>query len=241
MVVVYVLLGILAVNILLLCTKITMEFHYEETGELFIRVGFIKIRILPVPDWMKKLFKKLTQKKPEEEKPPEEEEKKEEEEEKEPEEPKGESFLQRFKREQGFSGIMQFLGDILHALGSMFGDIIRRTFVVQKLFLRLRIGTSDAASTALTYGKVCAAVYPALGILCSQFRVREYDADIAADYLAGTISGQLVFAVSMRPIKLIAALMKFVFRVIVAALKTKKRARERKKQSVAIERNVSHE
>ena len=234
MVVLYVLLGIIAAIVLLFCVKITVEFRYEETAALFVKVLFIKLRLIPPSDKPKK------EKKPEEEKPPEEEKKEEEPKE---EAPKGDSFVKRFYKEQGFSGVMQFLGDLLKALNTMLGDIIKRSFVVQKFFLRIRVSKSDAAQTAVAYGKTCAAVYPALGYLCSQMRVRQYDADIAADYLANGSTGQMVFAVSIRPIKLTNALVRFAFRALIAFLKAKKRASDRKKteKSVAIERNVSHE
>ena len=235
MVVLYVLLGIIAAIVLLFCVKITVEFRYEERATLFVRVLFIKLQLIPKSEKPKKEKKE----KKKEEPPPEEEKK----EEPKAEKPKGDSFIKRFYREQGFSGIMQFLGDLLSALSTMFGDIFKRSFVMEKIFLRIRVHKADAAQTAVAYGKTCAAVYPALGYICTQFRVRQYDADIAADYLSSESTGQMVFAISVRPIKLTNALVRFAFRALIAFLKTKKRASERKKaeQSVAIERNVSHE
>ena len=235
MVVLYVLLGIIAAIVLLFCVKITVEFRYEERAALSVQVLFIKLHLFPKPDKPKKEKKE----KPKKEPPPEEEKA----EEPKDDAPKGDSFIKRFYQEQGFSGVMQFLGDVLSALGTMFGDILKRSFVVQKLFLRIRVSKPDAAQTAISYGKTCAAVYPALGYLCTQMRVRQYDADVAADYLASGSTAQMVFAVSVRPIKLTNALVRFAFRAVIAFLKAKRRASKRKKaeQSVSIERNVSHE
>lgn len=231
MIVLYVLLGIIAAIVLLFCVKITVELRYEDTFEVDLRVLFIKIKLLPAkPKKPKKEKQPKAEEKPKEEKPKEEKPKE--------KKPKGDNFVMRFYHEQGFDGVIQFLSDILHALNTMFGDIFKRSFVVEKLFLHMCVGKSDAAQTALTYGKTCTAVYPALGYLCNTLRVRKYDADITADYLAGKSTASLIMAVSVRPIKLTNTLVRFAFRAVVSYIKAKKRAKKKKQQPVTIERNV---
>lgn len=230
MIALYIILGIIAAIVLLFCVKIGVELRYEDTFEVFLRVMGLRFRLLPAKE------KKPKKEKPKKEKP--EKEKKEKEPEKTDEEkPKGENIVMKFYHEQGFDGTMQFLADVLAALNTMLGDIFKRSFVLEKLMLRLRISKPDAAETALAFGKTCAAVYPALGYICTNLYVRRYDADIQADYLANKSTAAVWFILSVRPIKLTNALMRFVFRGIFAFLKTRVRAHKRKKQ-LAIERKV---
>ncbi len=236
MIALYIILGIIAAIVLLFCVKLSVELRYEDDFEVFLRVLGLRFRLLPPGE------KKPKKEKPKKEKPEEvkEEEKPEEAAE---EKPQGESFVMRFYHEQGFDGTMQFLADVLAALNTMLGDIFKRSFVLERLMLRMRVSRSDAAETALAFGKTCAAVYPALGYICTTLKVRKYDADIQADYLANKSTAALWFILSVRPIKLTNALVRFAFRAVVAFLKTRVRASKRKKQQkqqkqLSIERNV---
>ena len=228
MIALYIILGIIAAIVLLFCVKIGVELRYEDDFEVFLRVLGLRFRLLPAKE-----------KKPKKEKPKKEKTEKEEKPEEAPKEekPKGENIVMRFYHEQGFDGTMQFLADVLGALNTMLGDIFKRSFVLEKLMLRLRVSKRDAAETALAFGKTCAAVYPALGYICMNLTVRQYDADVQADYLADKSTAAVWFILSVRPIKLTNALMRFVFRGLIAFLKTRVRAFKRKKQ-LSIERNV---
>jgi hypothetical protein len=228
MIALYIILGIIAAIVLLFCVKIGVELRYEDDFEVFLRVLGLRFRLLPAKE-----------KKPKKEKPKKEKTEKEEKPEEAPKEekPKGENIVMRFYHEQGFDGTMQFLADVLGALNTMLGDIFKRSFVLEKLMLRLRVSKRDAAETALAFGKTCAAVYPALGYICTNLTVRQYDADVQADYLADKSTAAVWFILSVRPIKLTNALMRFVFRGLIAFLKTRVRAFKRKKQ-LSIERNV---
>ena len=228
MIALYIILGIIAAIVLLFCVKIGVELRYEDDFEVFLRVLGLRFRLLPAKE-----------KKPKKEKPKKEKPEKEEKPEEAPKEekPKGENIVMRFYHEQGFDGTMQFLVDVLGALNTMLGDIFKRSFVLEKLMLRLRVSKRDAAETALAFGKTCAAVYPALGYICTNLTVRQYDADVQADYLADKSTAAVWFILSVRPIKLTNALMRFVFRGLIAFLKTRVRAFKRKKQ-LSIERNV---
>ena len=229
MIALYIILGIIAAIVLLFCVKISVELRYEDDFEVSVHVLGLRFRLLPAKEKKPKKPKKEKPEKPKKEKP--EEEKPQE------DKPKGESFVMRFYHEQGFDGTMQFLADVLSALNTLLGDLFKRSFVLEKLMLRLRVSKGDAAETALAFGKTCAAVYPALGYICTNLYVRKYDADIQADYLASKSTAALWFILSVRPIKLTNALMRFVFRDLFAFLKTRVRASKRKKQ-LSIERNV---
>lgn len=226
MIALYIILGIIAAIVLLFCVKIGVELRYENEFEVFLRVLGLHFRLVPAKE-KKPKKEKAKKEKAKEEKP---EEEKAEPEKPAEEEPKGENFVMRFYHEQGFDGTMQFLADVLAALNTLLGDIFRRSFVLERLMLRLRVSKDDAAETALAYGKTCAAVYPALGIICTSLRVRKYDADIQADYLANKSTAAVWVIVSVRPIKLTNAVVRFAFRAGVAFLKTRFRASKRKKE-----------
>lgn len=234
MIALYIILGIIAAIVLLFCVKIGIELRYEDDFEVSLRVLGLRFRLLPAKE------KKPKKEKPKKEKPAKEKKEEENPEEPKEEKPKGENIVMRFYHEQGFDGTMQFIADVLSALNTMLGDIFKRSFVLEKLMLRLRISKGDAAETALAFGKTCAAVYPALGYICTNLYVRQYDADIRADYLAKKSTAAVWFILSVRPIKLTNALMRFVFRGLFAFLKTRVRASKRKKQQkqLSIERNV---
>lgn len=233
MVVLYVLLGLIAAIVLLFSVKITVDLNYDENFTVFLKVLFIKIQLLPSKAKKPKKEKPKEEEKKEEEKPEEEEEKKEEKPKKE-----GESFVMKFYHEQGFDGVMAFLHDILSALNTFMGDIFKRSFVIENLFLRLRVTKRDAAETALAYGKTCAAVYPTLGYLCRTVKVRRYDADIQADYLALKSTAAMRFTISVRPIRITNAVVCLGVRAVVAFIKTKIRAKKKKQSTVTIERKV---
>ncbi|MDD6061145.1 MAG: DUF2953 domain-containing protein [Oscillospiraceae bacterium] len=229
MVVLYILLGIIAAIVLLFCVKITVELQYSETFTLDLKVLFIKLRLLPA-----KPKKKKPPKAPQEETPPEDAQEK-------PSEgkPKGENFVMRFYHEQGFDGVVRFLKEILAATNTMLGDIFKRSFVVEKLFLDMCVAKKDAAQTAIAYGKTCAAVFPTMGYLCNTLRVRKYNVNIYPDYLATGSCASILLRISVRPIKLTNALVRFAFRALVSFLRAKKYASDKKKQQpVATERNV---
>ena len=222
MVALYILLGLIALIILIFCIKITFELIYDETFSFAIKILFITINIYPEND-LERFKKKKKEEPPAEDKPKDEKPK----EEKPAEEPK-ENFVQRFYRVQGFDGVVEFLKDILRALNGFFGYVIKKAFVIEKLFLQMYVASGDAAEAAIDYGRTCAAVFPALGYICSTMKVRKYDADINVDYLAKKSTAMINTAVSVRPIRLTNAVVVLGVRSLIAYLRA--RRREKKKQ-----------
>lgn len=50
---------------------------------------------------------------------------------------------------------------------------IYRAFVIENLKLLLKVSSGDdAAQNAIKYGKVCSAVYPSMGFICSNMKVK---------------------------------------------------------------------
>ncbi|MFR1475172.1 MAG: DUF2953 domain-containing protein [Hydrogeniiclostridium mannosilyticum] len=54
--------------------------------------------------------------------------------------------------------------------------------IIGRFFLSVRVAGEDAAETAVTYGRVCAAAYPAVSILVQAARCKRYEAHIFPDF-----------------------------------------------------------
>ncbi len=90
------------------------------------------------------------------------------------------------KEKLGASGAIKYFAEIakmaMKKLGFAFKHLKFRKF---RLFLS--VGASDAAETAIRYGEVCTAVYPALSTLFSICKIKGESVDISADFNSGKI------------------------------------------------------
>ncbi len=81
----------------------------------------------------------------------------------------------------GFSGavkeIFSFVKSLLKRLKKQLGHI-----AVRRLCLNIRVASSDAAQTAVEYGAVCSAVYPALSFLDSVTDIKMKRINILSDF-----------------------------------------------------------
>ncbi len=168
----YALLGIILFIIVLFLIPVRVTAHYEGTFEMYVQYLFLKIRLFPKEEKEKKSKKKKEQKEKDDKK----------DQNKKPKE-KGDNIFLSFYNNQGFEGVLQLIADALNAVGGMFGGIFRH-FVFRELYLEMKVSGSDAAETAIKYGKISSAVFPAMGYLCSKARVKKYNIDISPDFLA---------------------------------------------------------
>ncbi|MBR3818660.1 MAG: DUF2953 domain-containing protein, partial [Clostridia bacterium] len=143
---------------------------------------------------------------------------------KEPKKKKDNMFV-RFYRNRGVSGVVQLLKDAAKALGGMFKRI-GRAFLFEELFISLDVGAGDSAETAIKYGKVCSAAFPAMGLIVSTMRVKKYSININPDFIYGKNVARLHTEISVRPIALINAVIilafELLFKVIIKLLKHSK-------------------
>lgn len=189
----YTLLAIVMFIIVLFLIPVRVTAYYEDTFEMYIKYGFIKIKLFPQKEKKKK-------DKPKKDKPKKDKTKKEKSENdtsekastKKTDKPKSkkknditnkENIFLKFYRTQGFDATLQLIADALSATGGIFGSIFKH-FVFRELYLEMIVSGPDAAETAIKYGKISSAVFPAMGLLCSKAKVRKYDIDISPDFLA---------------------------------------------------------
>lgn len=213
----YILIGIIAFFVLLLSVKIVITVHYEDDVAVSVGWLFLKFNILP---------KKEKEDKPKKEKKKKEEETPKNESEiiKEPKKKKENMFV-RFYHNRGVSGVVQLLKDAAKALGGMFKRI-GRAFLFEELYISLDVGAGDSAETAIKYGKVCSAAFPAMGLIVSTMRVKKYSININPDFIYGKNVARLHTKISVRPIALINAVIilafELLFKVVIKLLKHSK-------------------
>lgn len=212
----YIIIGIIAFFIVLLSIKLVITVHYEDDVAVSVGWLFLKFNILPKNEDKPKKEKK----KKEKEEPPQNKD----ETIKEPKKKKDNMFV-RFYNNRGVSGVVQLLKDAANALGGMFKRI-GRAFLFEELFIALEVGASDSAETAIKYGKVCSAAFPAMGLIVSTMRVKKYSIDISPDFLYGKNVARLHTKISVRPIRLINAVLilafELLFKVVIKLLKHSK-------------------
>lgn len=208
----YTLLGIILFFIVLFLIPVRVCGHYDGTFTMYIKYAFLKFSIFP----MKEKKEKPKKEKKKTEKPEEEKEKK-----KKTKEKKDNIFL-NFYKNQGFEATLQLIADALNAAGGMFGGIFKH-FVFRELYLSMSIVGSDAADTAIKYGKISSAVFPAMGFICSKAKVKKYDIDITPDFVGKEDKAEFHFQFGLCPIfitnSLIVAGFKLVKNVLFKLLK----------------------
>lgn len=67
-------------------------------------------------------------------------------------------------------------------------ELLRKYVSVKSLCLNIRIGTSDAASTAIATGGLWASVYSLIGVIAGIVPIDEHKVDIVPDYVNSVFS-----------------------------------------------------
>lgn len=150
MIVLWILLGLIALIFLLLCIPVRFDLNYNGEATVFIRYLFLKYRVLPAPEPIKE--KKPSEKKSEEK----------------AKEKKPNPLLQqvkKYKEAEGLTGLLTLAQDLLKATGTRFGKLLKHIKLKDFDLYVLVGGEKDAAEIAVLYGEVCAGVYPAVSAL----------------------------------------------------------------------------
>lgn len=152
----WVLLGLLLFVLFLLLLPIRTRVRFDGVLQVWAGLGPVSLRIFPL--------KKAKKAKPKKEKAQAAEKKKEEK----PKKPK-----KKLKPEI----ICDFLRLGVEALGTM-----RRRLVIRDLTCHLKVAGSDAAATALLYGRVAAAVSALYPVFERNLRIKKTDIAVDADF-----------------------------------------------------------
>lgn len=204
MIALYILIGIVVFFAAVLSIPLCLELEYDEYLNLRVKWLFVSFNVLPFEEKEKKPKKEKApeEEKPKEEKPKEEKPKKE-----------GENPILTMVKAQGYDGLMQLLGNLGRALGSMFKRIFK-AFTVENFDLDITVGKGDAARTAIEYGETCRKVFPVCGLVCSTMKVKTYSVNVEPDFLANHNTGTFYADLRLNPRKLINAVLILVFELI---------------------------
>lgn len=92
-----------------------------------------------------------------------------------------ENIFDKLKKKYGFAGavkeIFVFVRSVISRLKGQLKHI-----AIRRLCLDINVASGDAAATAISYGAVCAAVYPILTLIDSTANVKMKSINVAADF-----------------------------------------------------------
>mgnify|MGYP003178303219 FL=1 len=221
----YIILGIIALIVILCSVKVKITAEYGEAFSLDVKWLFIKAHIFPQTEEQKakKAAKKAKKEEKKKKKKPKKEEK--------PSEPKSNIFKD-FYENQGFAATVELIQTAASQLGGFLGSVYR-AFVIENLRLLLIVSSGDdAARNAIKYGKVCSAVYPSIGFICSNMKVKKQDVKVISDFISQENRAEFELALSVRPIKLTNAVVVLAFRLLFKVLLKLLKGSKKKNKSV---------
>ena len=207
----YIFLGILLFFIIILSIPVVLDLEYTDVFRCKVSWLFIKFDIYPPkekeekdskPKKEKPVKEKTTEETPAAAQTPE----------------KKDNFIKAFYNNQGVLGIIELIGNCASYLGK-FSKGFLKSIYIRKLFIRISVTESDAAKTALKYGKICQEIYPPLGFICSSCHIKNYKVNIWANYCGEKTVGEFETRVALVPRSVINAGIALVFRLGMQLLK----------------------
>jgi len=196
-IVLYILLGIIALLVLLVSLPVVLRVTYNGNDVHFrLRYLFIAYTIYPHEEKEKsrlreylerviaELKKKKRRKKPAAQSVPSK--------------PK-ESSWKRLCKERGFFGALGYMFRIIRESAGL-GAYIVRNSVISCMKVHITVGGDDAAGIAVEQGRWCAALYPVLSLLmCSVKGYRNCSVNIGADFLTDANRYDIDFRLRVKP------------------------------------------
>lgn len=94
---------------------------------------------------------------------------------------KKDNFIKKIYKQKGLQGTISYFCNVLTILLKKMRRVIKH-FKFRRFKLDISVATSDAANTAIQYGKICAAVYPVISLLQSITDFKSKEINISADF-----------------------------------------------------------
>ncbi len=157
----YIILSIVLLLVLILLLPIKIYASYFDDFKCNLYVGFVKIQLYPQKPKKEKAKKraKKTENKKEEQK----------------------KDKPNLIKEKGGSWLVNLIKRAAELACSVLKDFFKH-ILIKKLQLSIKLAGSDAADTAIKYGKCCAAVYPAVSVITRTVNCPKYGVDIVPDF-----------------------------------------------------------
>ena len=164
----YILIGIILFIALILIIPVGVDVGFEDDLWAKLKIGFVSITLYPPKP-----------EKPKKEKKKKKKEKKKEEKEEEPEEKKTNLI-----KEKGIGWLIEFIRQAAIIARGVLRDFFKH-LKIKTLNISITYAGTDADDTAVKYGYFCLSVYPAVSILTSISKCKNYGVDIAPDFTVG--------------------------------------------------------
>lgn len=119
------------------------------------------------------------------------------------------------------NGLVATIGSVFAAVQDLFGRIfgVVKKGVFRKFELEIVVGDSDAADAALSYGAVCAAVYPLLTLLEDTMKFKKRSVNIRCDFTREASTVRFDGQLNYRPRTFVAFLLGLFGRYLKQSLK----------------------
>ncbi len=257
--IIVIILAVILIFISLLFAKIGVELAYDKEVKVFIKLGFFKIRVFPLPK-LKLGFRRRSMSRREAERIRKRLEKKQAEKDKAKQEKAAKKKApKKKKKEEKGSGIsvsevldiIKKSTDILKRLSSL----LRKHLILKLARLKVKIGTPDAATTAIAYGAVTQSInvlFPILDEIDNFAIPSGRNIKVEADFLSEECTLDLCFSFSLRVMHIIKIFFASIYEAIIFYIdyakgnrkkdtpeeQPKKKQKNKKKQRNPIKRKV---
>ena len=168
---------VIAALLLILCIPICIEALYTK-GNSYLKVKWLFITLFD-SNAPKKPKKKKKKKKKLQENPAAQQGKK--------KKKKG-AFFESFK-DKGIVGTIDFIKDTFEIVFGLLGDVSKFARL-SRFKVKLKVSSSNAAKTAVLYGSICSAVYPACSLILNKIRhnKKKTKVNVSPDFSEGGAS-----------------------------------------------------
>lgn len=127
----------------------------------------------------------------------------------------------KFKAALAEEGLVETLHQLFSAISNLFSRLGRtaKKGVFRKFHLEITAGDGDAADAALSYGALCAAVYPLVALVTQTMKVRKPRVNIRCDYTREETDFRFEGQLNYRPRTLLAFFLGLFFRYLKESVK----------------------
>lgn len=178
---------------------------YKEELYVSVRYLFVKFRLIPESPSKKKKPEKIPQN--------------------EPEDKDNESAIKKLKdtaKKSGPGGFVEILVEIAKALGKGIRGVANH-IVIYKLDIEIKCSCEDAAQTAINYGHMSAAVYPALSLILGEVKkCKSKNVQISPDYNNNSTSVNCHVVFKLKVWWVVLTSVKVLFKILKQFMKLKK-------------------
>ena len=166
MIALWIVLGVLLLLSLILLIRVQVFLYYSDELTMEVKILFWRKTLIPSPP-KKEKPKKAPKKAKKPSQHPEAKQKQE----------KKQSYLSKLREKKGISGIVSLLTSLAQLAAGTFKELFSHV-VIHRMDVGIALNYGDAASTAVTYGRLCAVVYPAVNIITAATICKSYNVSL---------------------------------------------------------------